>query len=154
MGTNDLDKKLEGLIKPVVESIGMELSSLELHRARGRSLLRVFIDKNGGVTMDDCEDVSREVSAILDVEDPIPGPYTLEVSSPGLDRPLKNREDFKRFAGETARIVTREPIEKQTFFVGKILRAGETDIVMLLPKDREVIIPYDIISRARLEVTI
>jgi ribosome maturation factor RimP len=150
----NLDKKLEGLIKPVVENIGMKLSSLELHRARGRSLLRVFIDKEGGVTIDDCEDVSREVSAILDVEDPIAGPYTLEVSSPGLDRPLKSPEDFKRFSGEIARIVTSKPIEKQTFFVGKILRAGETDVVMLLPKEREVIIPYSIIARARLEINI
>lgn len=154
MDTNDLETRIEGVIRPVFEGSGMELSFVELHRTQGRSLLRVFIDREGGVTIDDCEIISREISAVLDVEDPFPGPYTLEVSSPGLDRPLKKPEDFQKFSGEFARIVTLEPIDKQTFFVGKILRAGKTDIVMLLPKEREVTIPYAIISKARLEVNI
>ena len=116
--------------------------------------MRVFIEKEGGVTLGDCESVSREIEAVLDVEDPIPSSYTLEVSSPGLDRPLKSPGDFKRFSGRTARVITSRPIENQTFFVGEIIEAGDVDIVLLLPKGKKVTIPYKDISRARLEVEI
>ena len=116
--------------------------------------MRLFIEKEGGVTIDDCQRVSREVEAILDVEDPITGPYTLEVSSPGLDRPLKRPEDFKRYEGRIARVVTLEPVDNQKFFVGEILEAGDDAIVMLMPTDKKVDIEYKKISRARLEVNV
>lgn len=149
-----LEAKVEGVIRPLLDDLGIELYDMSVLASRGRSLLRVFIEKEGGVTIDDCERVSREIEALLDVEDPIPGPYTLEVSSPGLDRPLKTPEHFRRFSGSAARVVTFEPIENQTFFLGEILDAGETDIVMQLPGDRKVIIPYRMISKARLEVNV
>ncbi len=153
----DLDavkKKVRGIIEPVIESLGIELDDIELSKMKARGLLRVFIDREEGVTIEDCERVSREIEAVIDVEDPIPFSYVLEVSSPGLDRPLKGPEDFKRFAGRLARVVTQEPIGKQTFFVGEIREAGDDAIVLLLPKNKEVAIPYKDISKARLEVEV
>ena len=110
--------------------------------------------KENGVSIDDCALVSREIEAVLDVEDPIPYSYVLEVSSPGLDRPLKNVEDFKKYSGRTIRVVTHGPIEKQTFFLGKLIEAGDAEIEVLLPNSRKVSIAYENISRARLEVEI
>jgi len=98
--------------------------------------------------------VSREVEAVLDVEDPVPYAYVLEVSSPGLDRPLRQPKDFKKFTGKTARVVTLEPIDNQTFFVGRIEAAGDQEISLLLPDDKKIVIPYENISKARLEVEI
>lgn len=144
--------RIKKLIEPVVNNMGVTLEDIELTRMGGKFLLRIFIDKAGGVTLNDCEQVSREVEAHLDVEDPIPYSYILEVSSPGMDRPLKKQEDFKRFCGRMARIVISHPIENQTFFIGEILETGDSEMVLLLPKDRKVTIPYKDISRARLEV--
>lgn len=154
MGIEDIKDKVRGIIEPLVNSLGVELDDLELKRTRGRALLRVFIDKDGGVTIDDCEHVSREVEALLDVEDPIPFSYVLEVSSPGLDRPVKGPDDFKRFSGKMVRVITYDPVEKQTFMIGKILNAGDDRVELLLPKDKKVSVSYKNISRARLEVEI
>ncbi len=145
---------MTGIIEPLINDLGIELVDLDLKKMGGKALLRVYIDTASGVTLDDCEQVSREVEALLDVEDPIPYSYVLEVSSPGLDRPLKKPEDFIRFTGNMVRVVTREPIEKQTFFVGSLAEAKDNDIVLHLSRDREVIIPYDNISSARLEVEV
>ena len=119
-----------------------------------KALLRVFIDKESGITIGECEQVSREIEAVLDVEDPIPYSYVLEVSSPGLDRPLKNKKDFKRYSGNIVRVVTHDPVEGETFFVGKLVEAGDDEVALLLPKDRRITIRYDNISRARLEVEV
>ncbi len=152
MNVKELEERVRGLIGPVIKAVGMDIESVKLARMGRKYLLRVFIEKERGVTLDDCERVSREIAAVLDVDDLIPYSYVLEVSSPGLDRPLKNPTDFKRFAGRTARIVTSMPIENQTFFIGEIVEAGDVEVVMLLPKGRKVTIPYKDISRARLEV--
>jgi ribosome maturation factor RimP len=154
MDKDALEKKISGIIEPVINALGIELADMEFSTERGRLLLRVFIDKEGGVTIDDCELVSREIGSILEVEDPIERAYTLEVSSPGLDRMLKRPEDFRRASGKTARVVTHEPIDKQTFFVGDIIDAGDMEIILLLPKDKRVTIPYENISKARLEVKV
>ena len=154
MDKNALEIKVAGIIEPVIKSLGIELDRIELSTERGRLILRVFIDKEGGVTINDCELVSREIGSILEVEDPIERAYDLEVSSPGIDRPLKRPEDFKRASGKKARVVTLEPIDKQTFFVGDIIDAGDMEIVLLLPKDRRVTIPYKNISWARLEIEV
>ena len=146
--------KVTDLIEPVIESLGIELDELEFKRMKGKALLRVFIDRKGGVTIDDCERVSREIEAVLDVEDPIPYSYVLEVSSPGLDRPLRKPEDFRKYSGSRARVITIDPIEKQNFFVGQIVEAGDSDIRILLQKDRTITIPYENISKARLEVEV
>ena len=154
MELDNIKEKVRGIIAPVINAIDIELDDIELSKMRGKALLRVFIDKEGGVTIDDCERVSHEVEAILDVEDPIPCSYVLEVSSPGLDRPLKGPKDFKRFTGRNVRVVTQQPVDKQSFFIGKIAAAGDSEIELLLPQDRHVTIAYKNISKARLEVEV
>ena len=142
--------KVKEIIEPVIKGLGVALEDMELRKMGRRVFLRVIIDKEGGVTIDNCEQVSREIEAQLDVEDPIPYPYTLEVSSPGLDRPLKTPGDFKRFCGKTVRIVTSAPVENQTFFIGEIIEAGDTEVTLLLSKDKKINIQYKDIVRARL----
>ncbi len=154
MDIEQLKDKISGLIEPVINSIDIELDGIEFDRMKGKALVRVFIDKEEGIKVSDCERVSREIEAVLDVEDPIPYSYVLEVSSPGLDRPIRRSEDFKRFIGKTIRAVSNEPVEKETFFIGKLVEADDSQIVLLLPKDRKITIPYNNISKARLEVEI
>jgi ribosome maturation factor RimP len=154
MDIQGLTDKIKEIVEPVISSMGLCLEDIELVKMGKRLILRVFIDKEGGVTLGDCEEVSREIEAQLDVEDPIPCSYTLEVSSPGLDRPLKKPQDFKRFCGRKIRVVTVVPIERQTFFIGEIIEAGDNEMVLLLPKDRRVTLEYKNISRARLEVDV
>lgn len=154
LSMDDLEIRVKRLIEPIIKDMGIELEDIELTRMAGKALLRIFIDKKGGVTIDDCEKVSREIEAQLDVEDPMPSSYILEVSSPGLDRLLKRPEDFKRFCGKAVRVITSAPIENQTFFVGEMIEAGDAEILLLLPKDKKVTIPYKNISRARLEVRV
>ena len=151
----EIKNKIIEIITPVINAIGIELYDVEFSKMKSKGLLRVFIEKQDGVTIDDCGRVSREIEAVLDVEDPIPFAYIIEVSSPGLDRPLKELNDFKRYSGKMVRVITHEPIDKQTFFIGKIMDVGDNnEISFLLPKDRKVIIPYKNISKARLEVEV
>ncbi len=154
MSVETTENRVIEIIEPVIDSMGIELVDVELNKMRGKALLRVYIDKEDGVKISDCESVSREIEGVLDVEDPIPYSYVLEVSSPGLDRPLKSLKDYKRFSGNMVRVITHEPIEKQNCFVGKLEAAEENEIVLALPKDRKVTIPYENISRAKLEVEI
>ena len=117
---------LVDLLEPVVASLGFELADLELHLSRGSGLLRLFIDAGPGVTVDDCEAVSRQVSSVLDVADPIPGDYRLEVSSPGLDRRLAKPEHFDRFAGAAIRVRLRRLIDGRRRLEGTLVaRHGE-----------------------------
>jgi len=153
----DIDKlkaRVREITAPVLSDMGVELDDMELKKMGSKFLLRIFIDKEGGVTIDDCAKASREIEAQLDVQDPMPAAYMLEVSSPGLDRPLRKPGDFKRFSGKTVRIVTLTAIENQTFFIGEISVAGDAGVELLLPKGRVVNIPYENISRARLEVKV
>jgi ribosome maturation factor RimP len=147
---NDIKQKVLRLAKHVADEQGVELFDIEL-LGKGKLLLRVIIDKEGGVTLDDCERLSKNLGAILDVEDPFPGPYTLEISSPGLDRPLKGIRDFEKNKGKLARIITKEKIENQNFFIGRIIKV-ESDLIKLLVNDREIDIPFEKISKAKLEV--
>jgi len=153
MIAQELESKIKAIAEPIIKDMGLNLDNLELKMMGRKALLRIVIDKDEGVTLDDCEKVSREVEAQLDVEDLIPCSYTLEVSSPGLDRPLKEAKDFKRFSGSMVRIITSNPIENQTFFIGKIIEARDDELLLLLPRDRKITIQYKDISRARLEVT-
>jgi ribosome maturation factor RimP len=140
---------LLALLEPVVSGLGYELVGVE-HVAAGRQgVLRVYIDAPAGIAVDDCERVSRQVSALLDVEDPIPGAYALEVSSPGLDRPLFGARDFSRFAGQRARIRLRAPLSGQRNFKG-VLRGVVGDNVLVLVDDREMSLPLDQVEKANL----
>ncbi len=154
MKIEELQDKVSEMIEPAINDLGIDLVDIDLKKMGRKGLLRVYIETEAGVNIDHCEQVSREVSAILDVEDPIPYAYVLEVSSPGLERPLKRPADFIRFKGNLIRVVTREAIDKQTFFVGKLSEATDHEIVLHLPKDKEITITYDNISRSRLEMEV
>ncbi len=154
MSNEALQTSIQGFIEPVINSLGLELVDIELKKMPGKALLRVYIDKDQGVQIRDCERVSREIEGVLDVEDPIPYSYVLEVSSPGLDRPLKSVADYKRYVGKTVKVITLHPIDNQNHFVGRLDSAGDREISVVLEKNRTVAVPYDNISRARLEVEI
>jgi len=108
------------LLEPVIEALGYELVELEFHPQGRGGLLRIYLDREGGIGVDDCERASRQVSSVLDVEDPIPGTYTLEVSSPGLDRPLRKAEDYARFAGQRAKLELLLPRDGRRRFSGTL----------------------------------
>lgn len=123
--------KLKALIGPLVEDLGYEFVGVEYQSNPKNRLVRIYIDREQtGVGIEDCERVSREVSALMDVEEPIPGQYTLEVSSPGVERPLFEAEHFQRFAGEIARVQMHVPVEGRRKFKGVIVRADETLVVL------------------------
>ncbi len=122
--------ELAKLLEPTVVRLGYELADLEVRLGGKGGVVRVFIDKPDGIGLDDCEKVSRAVSAILDVEDPVPGNYDLEVSSPGLDRKLTKVEHFQRFMGETVKVSLRFPKEGRRRFRGTLVSADDENIVV------------------------
>jgi ribosome maturation factor RimP len=148
----DIKGKITTLAAAVAGEYGVEVVDVEMAGNLRRPTLRIFIEKSGGVTLDDCERVSRAISAVLDVEDPIRSPYVLEVSSPGLDRPLKRLKDFESSVGKLARIITRESIGRQNFFVGRITEVRDTDIILTMKDDTKMTIPFEQIAKARLEI--
>jgi len=118
------------LLEPTIERLGYELSDLEVKVGGKHGVLRVFIDKPDGIGLHDCEKVSLAVSALLDVEDPLPGHYDLEVSSPGLDRKLTKLEHFQRFEGETVKVQMRFPLEGRRRFRGTLVSSDDENIVV------------------------
>ena len=146
---SDIIKQTRDLLEPICETDGFELIHVEFQPEAGGRILRLYIDKPGGVNLDDCAHVSRQVSDLLDVTLDEIGHYSLEVSSPGADRPLGRESDFNRFKGHLAKLKTRQPIEGQKQFTGRLL--GIVDQQVRLTVDgKTVAIPYDEISRARL----
>ncbi len=118
---------VESFAAPVLDDLGLELVEVQYRCESGAWILRLFIDREGGVTLDDCASVSRQISAYLEVEEIIAHPYNLEVSSPGLERPLKKKEDFIRFAGRKARVKLKDPVDGQYVLYGLLGPvAGET----------------------------
>jgi ribosome maturation factor RimP len=144
---------LEALIEPTLTGMGYEMVRIAIS-GRDRPTLQVMAERKDGVamTVDDCETISRALSAKLDVEDPIASAYTLEVSSPGIDRPLVRLKDYQRFAGHVARLETREPRDGRRRFTGRIVGAEEGR-VRIAVEDGEVEIPFDDIARAKLVLT-
>src|SRR5258708_5349993 len=120
-----IKKDIEAILKPLIVDLGYELWGFDYLSQGKHSLLRLYIDKEGGVTIDDCERVSKQVSALLDVEDPISGNYNLEVSSPGIPRPLFYKEQYKRYLGQLINLKVISPIEGSRKFSGTILNVGE-----------------------------
>ncbi|MEZ4599264.1 MAG: ribosome maturation factor [Syntrophotaleaceae bacterium] len=160
MATDSIVQRAALLITPVLESRKMELVDLEYKREGRGNVLRLFIDKDGGVTLDDCADISREVDVLLEVEDLIPGAYNLEVSSPGLDRPLKKAADYERFKGRLGKIKMRDSIDpdqrghQRKTFVGTLLGL-EGEAVLLEQNDKKggiVKLPFEDIEKAHLEL--
>ncbi len=149
-----LKQRIYELASDIAANEGVELYDIQIHSGR-RSLLKVIIDKDGGVTVDDCEKMSKSLGALLDVEDFIKTPYTLEVSSPGIDRPLVRQRDFEKNIGKLIRLVTLEKIDNQTFFIGRISDVGDNWIRLSFDKkgrDKDLFIPLDKISKAKLEI--
>lgn len=141
--------KLTQLLQPLVEDLGYEFVGLEYRSNPKDPALVIFIDRPEGIAVEDCERVSREVAALLDVEDPIPGHYNLEVSSPGLDRPLFTLEQFERFTGEVAKLSLFAPVDGRRKFKGRILGAGD-GAVKLEQDGAEVVLEMTNIAKARL----
>jgi ribosome maturation factor RimP len=137
------------LFENEVAALGYELLGVELNQSIHGSVLRVYIDKEGGIVVDDCVAVSRQLSGVLDVEDPIKGHYDLEVSSPGLDRPLFTVEQYKKFIGETIKLRLYEKYDNRKRFSG-ILKAVNDEEVVIDCDNEEYKVPFRLIERARL----
>lgn len=137
--------KVEELVLPIVEDLGFELVDLEYQREDRGWVLRFFLDKDGGINLDDCAMASREISSLLDVENVISSAYTLEVSSPGIERSLKKAHDFERFTGQLAKIKTMEAIDpdasgkKRKTFVGTLSGVDSDDVLLTLEKSTVVV---------------
>ena len=142
-------KKVAQLVTPTVEALGLQLWGIE-HSSQGKySVLRVFIERDTGVTINDCEQVSRQVSAILDVEDPIAGEYTLEVSSPGTDRLLFTVEQFRQYCGEEVDIRMRSPIDGRRKFKG-MLQGVVNRVVQIEVEGSSFELPHEEIEKANI----
>ena len=147
----ELISSLWTMIEPVLEPEGMELVEIEFKMESGRWILRLFIDAPGGVTLDDCVAVSRQVGALLDIKDPIERKYTLEVSSPGINRVIRKEKDFSRFAGSPVRIKTRTKIQGQRNFQGMLQGVEDSKIIVIVDGNRIEINPDDL-EKARLDL--
>jgi len=141
--------KIRALVEPAVEALGCELWGLEYLSQGRHSVVRLYIDTAAGVTLTDCEKVSRQVSSLLDVEDPINGEYTLEVSSPGLDRPLYTLEHYERFAGEMVTVKLRAPFDGRRKFTGSLSGVENSDVVIQVDGE-EYLLPIESIEAGNL----
>jgi ribosome maturation factor RimP len=145
----EIARRVRELVRPACEAEGLEVIHVEFQREPAGRVLRVYLDKPGGVTLGDCSHVSRQVSDLLDVALELPEPYSLEVTSPGPNRPLGEKGDFDRFVGQWAKLRVARPIEGQKNFTG-VLRGTTEDAVRLEAGERTVEIPFELITRARL----
>ena len=152
-------EQIRAIAERVARSRGLEIWDIQSRRETSGHVVRVFIDRPGpaatpedSVSIEDCEQVNRELGTILDVEDPLPFTYTLEVSSPGLDRPLRDADDYRRFAGRLAKIVVSEPVDNQKAFEGRLRGLEHEDVLLEAPNGRQHRLPLRLITRGRLEV--
>ena len=159
MGAETVVDKVRTIAERVAGGYGLEIFDVQFRREAPGMVLRVQIDRPGpasreadSVSVGDCANVSRDLSAIFDVEDVVPTAYTLEVSSPGLDRPLRGLDDYRRFTGRLAKIVMREKVDGQGFFKGKIAGVEGRDVLIDGDDRRTHRVPLDVITRANLEV--
>ena len=141
--------KLIEMFEPAIEALGCDLWGIDYHAQGKESVLRIYIEKNDGVMMEDCERVSRQVSSILDVEDPISGEYTLEVSSPGMDRSLFKLDQYRLYFGQHVNIRLRVAFDGRKNFSGT-LKAVEEDEIVLEVDNEEYLLPFELIDKANL----
>ena len=144
------EQKIEALLEPTVEALGFELWGLEYLSQGRHTILRLYIDAEEGVTVDNCAEVSRHVSSVLDVEDPISGEYTLEVSSPGVDRMLFHLDQYPTYVGEWIELRLRRPFEGRRKFKGT-LKGIEGEDVVVQVDDHEFLLPHGAIERAQVK---
>ena len=148
----DFTEKVKELLEPILLYEGIELVDIEVKKQKNGHLLRIFIYKTGGINIDDCENVSEQLSRILEVEDIFPGKYLLEVSSPGLDRPLKTQKDFKRCIGELVNVEIDED-EKNKRIFGKVIDVTDSSVVLAINKEKESFeISFEKIVKASIEI--
>ena len=143
----DIDK----LIEPIVEDQGMELVDVQFRQEQGGWVLRLFIDQPGGITLEDCADISGRVGAVLEVKDVLDVPYVLEVSSPGVNRPLRKKRDFQRFSGHRIVLQTIQSIGGQKNFKGQLMGFQEDKLLLLCAAGQEVKISLDNIAQAHVD---
>src|SRR5215212_9769271 len=154
MGQGSIEKRIEEIAGRVAVDNGLELVHAEVGGPDGNPLIRIFIDKPEGVTHEDCSTVSHHVGTVLDVEDFIHAAYTLEVSSPGLERGLYKRADYQRFAGSAAKLKTRGAIQGQRNFRGNIVGIEGDEVLFQDRTSGNVRIPFELITKANLEVDV
>ena len=154
MGNSSIEERVQELAERVAIDHGLELVHAEVAGPDNKPIVRVFIDKPQGVTHDDCSEVSLHLGTILDVEDFIHSAYTLEVSSPGIDRGLYKRADYERFAGNNAKLKTRQPIDGQRNFRGRLLGLEGDEVIFDDRTSGRVQIPLDLIKQGNLEVDV
>jgi ribosome maturation factor RimP len=154
MGNDSIAARVQEIAERVAIDHGVELVHAEVAGPDQKPIVRVFIDKPQGVTHDDCSEVSTHLGTILDVEDFIHASYTLEVSSPGLERGLYKRADYERFSGSNAKLKTRQPIDGQRNFRGRLLGVEGDEVIFDDRTNGRVQIPLDIITKANLEVDV
>jgi ribosome maturation factor RimP len=145
-------QKAEAILEPLLKAEGLSLVDIQYQWERGGWILRVLIDKKQGITLDDCARVSREFGQLLDVENTIPTSYRLEVSSAGLDRPLKKMEDFVRYTGRRVRIKTKDPVSGRRNFKGDLLGCIEGKVMVKVEGSEVFTIPLSSILKANLEL--
>ena len=159
MPSADIVEQVRGIAARVAGTYGLEIFDVQFRREAPGMILRVQIDRPGpaasaeeSVSVEDCARVSRDLSAVLDVEDVVPTAYTLEVSSPGLDRPLRRPDDYRRFAGRRAKVVMRERVDGQGFFKGRLGGVDGAEVVIDADDGQTHRVPLNLIARANLEV--
>jgi ribosome maturation factor RimP len=148
-------ESVRAIATPIVRSLGLELVDVESSGQGSRMVLRVFIDKPGGVTLSDCEQIHHSLGHALDLEDPIPHAYTLEVSSPGLDRPFKVREDYRRSLGKTVRLKLKHPHQGQWRLVGRLVNESDAGVTVVLARaksQQNINLEWEAIAEGRLEI--
>lgn len=152
-GMGPIEKKLISLLTPTLTSMSYELVGIEYHAQGKHSLLRIYIDKPEGITLEDCQEVSHQASGLLDVEDLINGQYSLEVSSPGLERPLFTLEHFRKYVGQKVKLRLQVPLAGQRNYqgvIGEIDEADDSDIQLILEGDTELRVRIEEIDKANL----
>jgi len=152
-------EQIRAIAERVAASRGLTVWEIQSRREASGHVVRVFVDRPGpaatpeeSVSIEDCEQVNREMSTILDVEDPLPFAYTLEVSSPGLDRPLRGEDDYRRFAGRLAKVVVSEAVDNQKAFEGRLRGLDSGEVLLEGPNGRMHRLPLRLITRGKLEV--
>jgi ribosome maturation factor RimP len=148
-------RSIEEAATPIAKALGVELVEVQCHGRGTGTIVRVTIDKPGGVGIDDCEQMHQSLTRALDVVDPVPHAYRLEVSSPGLDRPLKNRQDFQRALGKLVRITLLQPVQGEWAVVGRLSAVQDEDITLAIRTrsgERDLSLPWNILAKSQLEV--
>lgn len=143
------EQQLQAMLAPTISGLGYEFWGLEYLTHGRQAVLRVFIDSPNGIGVEDCATVSRQVSAVLDVEDPIPVEYTLEVSSPGMDRPLFTLDQYARHVGDLIKLRLRAPFEGRRNFSGQLVSI-EGDEIVIVVDEHEFLLPIELIDKANI----